>query len=95
MKHLNSVLSLLIVALFATGVYAQSKWENLKLESLEKAVGKEVNFLETYPIIDGKLDENLNYLPIRYFCLAAKKTDDKLIPINFRMAYGTSFYIYI
>lgn len=96
MRYLIKIICLLFIALFATSIYAQNNWETVKLESLDKAVGKEITFLENAPVIDGKLDENLNFLPIRYFCLGFKSKEDKLVPISFRLAYGTSFlYIYI
>ncbi len=96
MRNFTSVLYFFFIALCTTSNYAQNNWENINLAGLDKAVGQEITFLENAPVIDGKLDENLNYLPLRNFCLGFKKKDDKLIPINFRMAYGTSFlYVYV
>jgi predicted esterase len=96
MQFLTRILCVIVFTLCSTFVFAQNNWENVKLESLDKAVRAEVNFLENTPVIDGKLDENLSYLPVRYFCLASKNKGDKLTPINFRIAYGTSFlYVYI
>jgi len=96
MRYLIITLCSLFMVLCSTHNYAQNNWENINLADLDKAVGKEINFLENSPVIDGRLDENLNFLPVRNFCLASKKKEDKLTPINFRMAYGTSFlYIYI
>lgn len=94
MKHVKE--TMLILLFFASFLSAQSTWETVKLGDLTKATGAEVTFIENTPVIDGRLDASLQYLPVRYFCNAAKKKEDKLNNITFRMAYGTNFfYLYI
>ncbi len=60
------------------------------------ALTPEVDFLSETPVIDGILDDNLKYLPVREFIAIEKDDSDSLIPVNYRLGYGTDFlYLYI
>jgi predicted esterase len=63
---------------------------------IPKASEQEVGFLEETPVIDGFLDAPLRSLPVRQFAVISRYQADPVIPITYRIAYGTEFlYVYI
>ena len=63
----------------------------------EKYLEKEVDYLSGAPIIDGKLDSNLFFLPPRELPVIYISDDSNPdIPVSYRIAYGAEFfYVYI
>ncbi len=81
------------------GTYSAKLDEEGTIELFEpgRVLDPEVTFLPERPLIDGRLDERLNSLPIRQFALLRKSNPDNPVPpVHYRLAYGTDFlYIYI
>ncbi len=52
-----------------------------------------VDFLSAAPLIDGKLDDSLQQLPVRHFRFLEKsQTENPVVEPTFRLAYGTDFF---
>lgn len=67
---------------------------NLKAQTESRPM--RVNFLESAPVVDGKLDSGLFRLPIQHFTFTEGDNLSKEVPeATFRIAYGTEFlYLY-
>lgn len=89
--------SITIIFFFIAGILlCQSKWVVDTLTNVPIVNQQEVNFLSQGPTIDGILDNDLQFLPIRQFGFISRKKTDTAIPIIYRLAYGTEFfYLYI
>ncbi|MCX6162840.1 MAG: prolyl oligopeptidase family serine peptidase [Ignavibacteriae bacterium] len=73
-----------------------SAWVVDTLANIPKVSEQEINFLSESPVIDGILDKQMEFLPIRQFGLISRNKTDTAVPISYRIAYGTEFlYIYI
>lgn len=62
-----------------------------------KGPGFEVNYLAKEPTIDGKLDSDLSYLPVRNFQVREKSNPQNPdTAVNYRIAYNEQyFYLYV
>jgi predicted esterase len=73
-----------------------AQWIFDKLEKVPKVSDQEVDFLSETPVIDGVLDKQTESLPTRQFGFIGRDQSDAVVPITYRIAYGTEFlYVYI
>lgn len=88
---------LLIIFFFSAGIsICQSQWIVDTLANVPKVSEQEVDFLSEAPVIDGTLDNKFEFLPVRHFGYISRKKTDIVIPITYRLAYGTEFlYVFI
>jgi predicted esterase len=71
-------------------------WETICPAKTPPTLEPEVPFLQDAPIIDGRLDDSLAALPVRLFETTWKEKSVPLVPIHYRLAYGTGFfYVYV
>ena len=73
-----------------------SEFRRITLGPSPSRIEPPVNFLESPPVIDGRLDDSLRFLPERQFTFAYVLQNDSVIPASYRLAYGTGFfYVYL
>ncbi len=94
-----TLLSILILMMIvARGSMAQvgPVLRHVSLETPTKTIEPAVDFLEYVPVIDGRLDESLRFLPERPFTFAYLAVEDTAVDAHYRLAYGSTFlYLYI
>lgn len=76
---------------------AQADERIVRLADPPRVLVPPVDFLTDAPIIDGVLDFSLESLPPRGFSEVTRdNTADPVIPVSYRLAYGTNFfYVYV
>jgi predicted esterase len=86
----------IVMLTLCSEVSGQGDFETIELNRIPKTLSPEVDFLAESPLIDGLPDSNLEYLPVRKFNLVTKKENDSIVPVSYRLAYGTTFlYVYL
>ncbi len=88
----------IISIIFFTAEFSvcQSQWVVDTLTNVPMVNQQEINFLSEAPVIDGVLDKKLDFLPPRHFGYISRQKTDAIIPITYRLAYGTEFfYVFI
>ena len=91
MKHRKAITLICLMLAFSSLCIAQSR-EVVTLGETPKVLEPEVNFLADVPVIDGILDQCLQFLPVREFVKVHKEKSDSLITVSYRLAYGTGFF---
>lgn len=79
------------------GDVAAQGWTKVQFAERPTIIEPAVGYISKAPMIDGKLDDDLTYLPPRKFSTLWKSDPDNPdIPVSYRLAYGTRFlYVYI
>lgn len=95
----------MILSVLAVASQSDTDLHRAKMESEDtivffdppRVLEPEVSFLSETPNIDGRLDGNLEDLPIRRFSRLAKSDpQNPTIACHYRLAYGTDFlYVYV
>ncbi len=76
--------------------FDESEFRHVSLGPSPNRIEPPVNFLEFPPVIDGRLDDSLRFLPQRQFTFAYVLQNDSVIPASYRLAYGAGFfYVYL
>lgn len=86
----------LLMAAEVLMAFDESQFRHISLGPSPNRIEPPVDFLESPPVIDGRLDDSLWFLPERQFAFAYVLQNDSVIPASYRLAYGAGFfYVYL